>query len=228
MKTFIIVESTDNGSDKALVKSILENMGFDLNNFYIKSTANANKRTTGNVKDVIKYIKTQICRETSDLYKWEEIKNILIIVDADENIEDRFKEIIEALNNNESKNNFNIPSQIGIINKDDANKINIGIYLMPDCMSAGSLETLCLQALVPKEKGKLEDCVEKYFYCLGQNGYLKTTGGQDMTENNKSKSKFRVCMATPNPDAYISSIKENIDFKSGAFDKLVKFLKGAE
>ena len=74
--------------------------------------------------------------------------------------------------------------------------INVGIYLFPDNQDQGSLETLCLKALKHnKLKSKL-DCIGEYFRCIRR-------FESKMTENNISKSKFRVFMATPDPDNYV-------------------------
>jgi len=227
MKTIIIVESTDTGVDKELIDNILKKRGLNYSDFCIKSTANPESKKFGSINDVLKYIEYEIYSDTK--IEWiKEVQNVLIIVDADEDAEGQFNKIVEALEANQKKENFNIPSNLGVINKTDPNKINIGVFLMPDCKNIGSLETLCLKALNSNEKQKIKDCIDKYFDCLEAKGHLKLKDKEKMTENNLSKSKFRVCMATPDPDHYTKSIIESIDFESSEFDQLTNFIKQTE
>lgn len=46
-----------------------------------------------------------------------------------------------------------------------------------------------------------------------------------MTENNISKSKFRVYRSTPNPDGYTHHIEDWVNLGSNTFNALVDFLR---
>ena len=104
--TLIIVESTKSGVDKKLIQGILESNGFDLGNFEIKTTEKK-KISSGSKTDVLKYLTNQLYSDGK--IDWNNIQNVLIIVDADEEPKKSFQEIINALEKNDSKNHFNIP-----------------------------------------------------------------------------------------------------------------------
>lgn len=212
-KTIIITESTDNGIDKKLLSELIKCKALDsfLNSIEFNQS--------GSISDVCKELQTGLRqREFID----GNVKNLLIIVDADENPKNRFEELKRNLLKNSNKN-FNFPDKLNIVDKKDNEKINVGIFLFPDCENKGSLETLCLKALKHNKKDEKLKCVESYFDCLRS----KEIDINEKTEDNKSKSKFRIFMATPNPDRYIDSIIDYIDLESDVFNKVVNFIRKA-
>ncbi len=215
-KTIIITESTEKGVDKKLLSELIKCKISD-------SFLNSVKfiwSGSGSISDVYKELRTGL-KEAEFING--NVKNLLIIVDADENIENRFEEIKRSLLKNSNKN-FNFPDKLNEIRKEDNKKINVGIFLFPDCKNKGSLETLCLKALKHDKKDEKLDCVKNYFDCLQGRGIDISKE----TKNNKSKSKFRVFMATPNPDRYIDSVINYIDLESDVFNEVVDFIRKAD
>jgi hypothetical protein len=213
----IFVESTPKGLDRKFLSELIKtkiNVEF-LNR--IKWEHNKDGNRDGVIADLKNALK-------EDEYLNGNIKTLLIIVDADEDLKKCFKSVQDALYNRKDKT-FNIPKKLGVIEQSDITKIGVGVFLLPDCKEKGSLETLCLQALKHTKSEEKMKCVENYFQCLNS----KKIDTQN--HNHASKSKFRVFMATPNPDksgGYTKNIIDNIDFNSTALDPLAKFLKSAE
>ena len=71
------------------------------------------------------------------------------------------------------------------------------------------------------KKDEKLDCVKSYFDCLQS----KEIDINKKTEDNKSKSKFRVFIATPDPDRYVDSAIDYIDLESNVFDKIADFIR---
>ncbi|MBT3261061.1 hypothetical protein HOC37_06200 [bacterium] len=185
--THIITESTFSGVDKKFLNKLLETN--NINNIEIITT-------NGSIHDVFKYLNSV---PKLRWYTDQSIKNLLIIVDTDENFKNRLQEIKKIT--------------------DRLENITVKIFLFPDNKNPGSLETL-LWDLLPEDSSLKKDCVNQYFQCLNDKSIDNT-----MTENNKSKSKFRVFMASPYPDRYVDSILDKIDFTSDKLKSLIKFIK---
>lgn len=210
-KTIIITESTDSGVDKKLLSELIKCKfpdGF-LDSVEFKPSKS--------ISDVCKELQTGLRQRE---FINGDVKNLLIIVDADENPENRFEELKRSLLKNSNKN-FIFPDKLNKISKEDNKKINVGIFLFPDCENKGSLETLCLEALKHNKKDEKLDCVKSYFDCLQS----KEIDINKKTEDNKSKSKFRVFIATPDPDRYVDSAIDYIDLESNVFDKIADFIR---
>ncbi|MEA1936593.1 MAG: DUF3226 domain-containing protein [Patescibacteria group bacterium] len=141
------------------------------------------------------------------------LRYLLVIVDADEeNIEKRFEEIKNKFN----KNKFNIPIKIGSIDCNDSEKINLGIFLLPNNKDKGSMDTLVYSALKNSSE-KFKSCVKLHRECFKKNGLKKGT------ENQEDKFNLRSIMA--------GLIYKNerqtkfIDFGNRNFEDLKKFLR---
>ncbi|MFH1048779.1 MAG: DUF3226 domain-containing protein [Patescibacteria group bacterium] len=212
-KTIIITESTDKGVDKKLLSELIK---CKISDSFLKSVKFISSGS-GSISDVRKELRTGL-REAEFING--NVKNLLIIVDADENPKNRFEELKNNLLENSNKN-FNFPDELNILDKKDSEKINVGIFLFPDCENKGSFETLCLRALKHDKKEKKFKCIKSYFGCLQDN----KIDINEKTEDNKSKSKFRVFMATPNPDRYVDSVIDYIDLKSDVFNGVVDFIR---
>ena len=210
-KTIIITESTDNGVDKKLLSELIKYKISDsfLNSVKFKPSL-----------DIFIFQKSLETGLQEKEFRNGEVKDLLIIVDADQNPKNRFEELKKSLLENSNKN-FNLPEKLNEIGKKDSKKINVGIFLFPDCENKGSLETLCLEALKHDKREEKLGCVKNYFDCLKN----KEIDVNEKTEDNKSKSKFRVFIATPNPDRYVDSAIDYINLESDVFNKLVEFIK---
>jgi len=201
--TLIICESTDNGTDKKLIEVFLKKLTIAPDRYIINPK--------GSVVEVIKFLK--------NLHQLREIttgqcEQVLVVVDADEDPNNRFREICEAFN----RVKFELPESIGCEITRSTGKVKVGIYLFPDNQDPGSLETLCLSGLIGTECDQKIQCINEYLGCLRTKSI-----DQNMTINNQSKSKFRIFHATPDPDSYVSTITECIDPNSAAFAKLKSF-----
>ncbi len=219
MDTLILVESTAGGSDKKLIEKLIESDPL-LNDFSYKIITqdqknSENKKYVGSIDEVLKYLKIGLPKEREITLR--EINNLLIIVDADENAGDRFKEIIKALKTNNSV--FSIPDKLGSIKKDEG-KISTGVFLFPNNKDCGSLESLVWNCSENCESKK--ECVENYLACLRDKKI-----DDKMTANNKAKAKIRIMAATPKPDNYVEHLIELIDFNSESLKELSNFLKEA-
>jgi len=199
-KCKIIVE----GKGKNLDFQIIEKLTKE---FTKKYKLDVDIKPSGSYSEVCKFL------ETLPKLSGINLKCLLIIVDTDEeNIEKRFKEI----KNKFSKNKFNIPVKLGGIGSSDSEKVNLGIFLLPNNKNKGSMDTLVYSAL-KKNTEKFKDCVKLHRRCFGKNGLAKGT------ENQEDKFSLRSMMA--------GLIYKNerqtkfIDFENKNFEALKKFLE---
>jgi hypothetical protein len=213
-KTFIICESTKGGADKKFIKSLISTHNL-LKEFVIHTTEDLAQKQTGSIDDVKKFIIHGLYNAVVGKYQ-----NILIIVDADEDANERFKEILSCFKN--QSNNFELPKKINDPIPNSLTKINVGIFLMPNNNDKGGLETLCLQGLKHNRKEEKLRCIKSYIDCL-QNKRID----QGLTTNNKDKAKFRIYHATPNPDGYVHDLLNAVDIDSTCFDNLKAFISQA-
>jgi len=204
-RNIIITESTETGIDKKFLNNLCKQLNLKFSIF-----------PKNNIEGVLSYLEG---KKTAEIYNGS-INNILIIVDADKNPKKRFQDIVKIIKKDNFSTNYNIPQTLGVVNKKEENKINIGVFLFPNNKDTGSLETLLYDNLNIKSKNKKE-CAEDYIQCI-QNKE------SEMTENNISKAKFRILNATPNPDRYIKNVDESIDYNSDNLNTLKDFLKQIE
>ena len=88
LKTIIVCESTRGGTDSKLLKElILKHNLLDDENCEIHTTDDREKKSTGSITDVLDFLKLQLSNYTRGKFE-----NVLIIVDADDNIKTRFDE----------------------------------------------------------------------------------------------------------------------------------------
>lgn len=206
-QTVLVCESTEKGTDKRLIEKLIINHSLLPNDTFCIET-----RQPGDIKTIIRFLKSTLSVQPYIISK--ETKNILVIVDADEHPEQRFQEIKTCFDSQI----FEVQESIGAQFPRDNTKINVGIYLLPDNSHKGSLETLGLKVLYHDHLTSKLGCINYYMESLGNiDGHI--------TENNKSKAKFRIFMATPRPDRYVDSIIDSIDFNSAEFNNLKDFIK---
>jgi len=207
-QTVLVCESTENGSDKRLLEELIQK-------HFLLQAGNYKIKPTGSIDDVKEFLKFGLI--TKSYIVSRETERVLVIIDSDKNPRQRF---IEVKNCFDTKK-FKVQQSISSILPHSLNKINVGIYLFPDRQNPGSLETLCLKTLKHNRLSSKLTCVEQYMACISN------LDGR-MTANNKSKSKFRVFMATPKPDRYVDCIIDHTDFNSAEFNSLKDFIKQAQ
>lgn len=209
-QTLLACESTQNGTDKRLLEELIKKHSLLQTGSYTIIT-----KSPGGIKDVKGFLKNTLANQPSIVSK--ETKTVLVIVDSDENPNRRFNEIRACFDTKL----FQIQRLMNSAFPKSTKKINVGIFLFPDCSSKGSLETLCLEALKHNNLNAKLNCVNQHMICISRLD-------NRMTQNNKSKSKFRIFMATPKPDRYVDSIIDHTDFNSRKFNKLKNFIKRAQ
>jgi len=198
-KCKIIVEGKGNNLDFQIIEKLTKE-------FTKKYKLEVDIKASGSYSEVCKFLETLFKLSGTNL------KYLLIIVDADEeNIKKRFKEIKNKFN----KNKFNIPVKLGDIDCSDPEKVNLGIFLLPNNKDKGSMDTLVYNALEENTE-KFKDCVKLHRECFERNGLAKGT------ENQEDKFSLRSIMA--------GLIYKNerqtkfINFENKNFEALKKFL----
>lgn len=209
-KTLLVCESTPGGTDKRLLEELIKKHSLLQDASYEIKTI-----PPGGIEDVKGFLKNALINR-SDIVS-REIKTVLVIVDGDNNPRKRFKEMKRCF---DASKIFQIQRVINSSLPKSSTKINVGIYLFPDCLNPGSLETLCLKTIKHNKLIHKLNCVNQYMTCISN------LEGR-MSENNKSKSKFRIFLATPNPDRYIDNIINHTNFNSKEFNPLKKFIRQA-
>lgn len=209
-KTVIVCESTPSGTDKRLLDALIHRHSLlPAESFTIKTVS-----PTGSLGDVMGFLTATL--KNQPYIVSQETKTVLVIVDADEEPLARYREIKACFDTQI----FAVQSSIDSPLPTDLDKIHVGIYLFPDRQHAGSLETLGIKTLSHQALTNKLDCIDRYMGCID-----RLDG--PMTANNISKSKLRICMATPEPDRYVDSIIDHIDFDSPEFDLLKTFIQQA-
>ncbi|WP_028316921.1 DUF3226 domain-containing protein [Desulfatibacillum aliphaticivorans] len=127
----------------------------------------------GGIKDFRKYLNT-----FKDLPGFWELETLAIIRDAEVNASDAFKSIQGAL----EQCQLPIPTAPATFLQA---KPKIGVFILPDQVNPGMLETLCLRA-VTDDPGYL--CLDSFFDCF------KDNGGE--APNNMEKAKVQAFLAT--------------------------------
>ena len=151
MKTLIITESTQNGTDKKFLESLIKCRSL-LSNFMFLPK--------GSISKVLEYIEFGLNNEAMLTDPQTKIKTLLIIIDANSKPQERFKQVIDAFN---SISNFSLPEKPGVISRNSSKKFCVGIFLFPDNQHPGSLETLCTQALKHQKLTEKNNCIRRYF-----------------------------------------------------------------
>jgi len=155
------------------------------------------------------------------------VKNILIICDADSDSNQTFTDLITELNKHRDALNFNIPTEVGAINKTDTNKINFGIYLFPDNKSAWNLEVLCYENFkTQKLFSQKTACIEEYIKSL-----WTIDDVHKMTANKLCKAKIYMFLSTNKLDffnGWTSELINQLDFNVQPLNELKSFIQSVE
>lgn len=131
-KVLIITESTDRGTDRALLDLIIEKAN-PFGNADVKFIFGARP---GGISDVLSRIKD--LPVASEITGQDKPDVFIVVVDADDYPETRHKELLDSFD----KTIFSVSKKVGEFGQ-EKNKIKTGIFLFPNSRDAGSLETLC-------------------------------------------------------------------------------------
>ena len=134
-----------------------------------------------------------------------------ITADADDVAADSFQRVCDAL---EGKG-YTPPSRLGEFSD---GKPRVGVFLMPDNVSPGMMETLCLQSV---DSDPAVVCVDQYFKCVAQNTR------REPAANKRDKARAHAWLASqPKPDKHCGLAAEEgyWDFDSPALEPLRKFV----
>jgi len=158
------------------------------------------------------------------------VKDIAVIFDADDNLDQSFKEIIkdfEVVNLQESKKDsssrkvrFNLPKKPNQFLENSSKPLNpnLSVFLLPNCKNKGALEDLYLSTLDKEEQKIIKDCIEgQLFSCLN---------GKEL-KFHKTKVKTQTFLSIKNKtlrDVGFAASKEKINFNSDSLGLLKKFL----
>ena len=137
-------------------------------------------------------------------------QSIGVVRDADDNSENAFISIC----NNLEKAEYHPPQSHGTFSN---NSPSVGVFIMPNGTSKGSIETLCWQSVKDLPAAK---CVEQYLECLENNN--------TMNSKNKDKSFAHAYLASmQNPVARVGegALQGAWKFDSPAFKELIKFIR---
>ena len=104
----------------------------------------------------------------------------------------------------------------------EGNPLAVGVFILPDCQTAGMLESLCLSAVAEIEKAQPEavlPCVDEFFACLNKRG---------RKASNPTKAQFAgyaLAYDVIDPQLGRAAQKGAIPWGVKAFDPLKAFLK---
>lgn len=217
-KILIILEGS---TDKSIINNIIKKNNLFDGKDIIYFPKEKNKEGIILALDYIKSLKTIPEVTTKKLNK------ILIIVDADEYPEKRFKNILKILEEQrEELKKFDIdkmPEKCGEFVRNKG-KVGIGVFLFPDNKVKGSIETLCIKALKHNKLEKFLSCIEKYIECYKCNCIENE---KELIANKRDKIKFRVYIHTIDPERYQPCIDKEVNYKDKVvFKDLISFLEG--
>lgn len=197
--TVILVEGSD---DEKLIRNINDS-GASLNIINLKGYSSLSERLN-NIS-----IRTNTFKN--------EIQKLLIIVDADDNYSQRAAEIKQIL----AQNNLSLPDDYVFGSIVSVSNIQLGIFILPDNSSEGSLETLMLKSV---KHSDLLECTEKQIDCRNtkENNILV-----NRTKNQIDKVKWRLHMNLLVIDynfTYEKTLLDEINYQHDCYKKLKEFI----
>lgn len=147
----------------------------------------------------------------------ENINSLLVIVDADDDINIRKLDLIQIFDDNGLKlpNNYQFGTKVPI------KGITVGIFIMPDNSSNGSLETLVLQSV---KSTQLLPCIDGAIACRNQS---TKPFNQNTTTNQIDKTKLEIYISMLLADYEFNHrdiIDNEIDFNDICFANLKSFI----
>ncbi len=94
--------------------------------------------------------------------KFGEVTCVAVILDADSDSGEAFQSARDSL----KSQGFSVPQAHGVFTTGSR---RTGVFIMPDGVNPGMLETLCMQSVTDTPRAK---CVEGFLACLSENGLL--------------------------------------------------------
>lgn len=173
-------------------------------------------RNYGGISELPSYLKT-----LPAISGFGEVVSLGITRDAESNAQDAFKAVCHALENARSggprtpfRERLSVPQ--APINK-TGGALGISVFILPDCVSPGMLETVCLASVTDDPA---MPCVEQYFECL--------KGGRVPTLGSISKARVQAFLSSrPEPGLLLGQAAHGgyFPWQSGVFEPIKQFLR---
>ena len=148
---------------------------------------------------------------------FDNVDSLAVIHDADDNSQRRFQSISSMLTNN----GFKVPKKIGSFTS-SACRPKVGIFIIPDNINSGMLESLCLSTVQSKE---LIKCIDSFIECAQQASQKDNVYKQP---KNLEKARCRAFLSTmeeDTPSLGVAGRKDYWNWDSGKLVPLLDFLK---
>lgn len=177
-------------------KALLRNLGLD-NQVEI--------RNFGGVKDFSAFLKALVGTDGFD-----KVTSIGIVRDAEENADSAFDSVKDSL----IRANLTAPATPKSISH--GNPVT-SVFILPDCVQPGMLETLCLQSITTNPS---MTCVDGFFICLD--------GNQVLLPDNLDKARIQAFLASREKSGLLLGQAAHagyLDWDDQAFDSLKQFLR---
>jgi hypothetical protein len=161
-------------------------------------------RNFGGVDNLAKYLGTLVA--TSG---FTSVTSLGIVRDAEANAAFAFQSVCGSLR----QANLNVPQQPMATAEGSP---QVSVFILPDCVNSGMLETLCLQAV---NNDPAMPCVGGYFACLERQGIVPP--------DNKPKAQLHTFLASrPKPDLLLGQAAHAgyLQLDNPAFEQLKQFL----
>lgn len=180
------------------------------------------KLTTGNQQTIVDMKGyNNLSKKLSDIATstkqfQDNITHLLIIVDADDNFEQRKQDVLNKLN--AVSICLSSTYQPGTV--EEINSIKVGFYILPDNNSIGSLETLLLQSV---KHPNILQCADNMIQCRKANESAFNWN----TQNKYDKIKYRLHMNALVVDYdffYDKTFIAEIDYSHKCFNSLKQFV----
>ena len=146
----------------------------------------------------------------------DSITHLLIIVDADDDFTQRKQDVLDKL----SSVGIPLSSTYHLGTIEEVNNIKVGLYILPDNNSIGSLETLLLQSV---KHSNILECADNMIQCRKANEPEFDWN----TQNKYDKIKYRLHMNTLVVDYdffYDKTFTSEINYVHPCFDALKQFV----
>ncbi len=146
------------------------------------------------------------------------ITHLLIIVDADDDFSARKKDVFNILNTA----GIGLSSNYALGTLEQINSIQVGVFILPDNQSTGSLETLLLQSVKHDEVLK---CSDKIIEC--RKNIDPTFKSRKINTNQRDKLRYNLHMSLlkiDNDFNYDKTVSQEIDFGASCFQDIKKFV----
>lgn len=114
-------------------------------------------------------------------HRWEIVRSIGVVRDADDDSDGAFRSVLDAL----AKNQLGAPRTHGEF---ASGQPRVGVFIMPDGVSKGALESLCLGSVDPD----VGSCVDEYLECLA----ARADWGRDANTAQRAKAFVHAFLAS--------------------------------